>query len=72
MGIGVVLADILIFFNPIHAPEPIKLGVMSFLTYVIFYVLLTVWNTITSMLLYHWYFPKKRQGLHYRAGEWSN
>lgn len=59
VGIGVVLADILIFFNPIHAPEPIQLGVMSFLTYVIFYVLLTVWNTITSMLLYHWYFPKK-------------
>ncbi len=31
----------------------------TFLTLLIGYVLLTVWNTITSILLYRLYFPKK-------------
>ncbi|WP_040537583.1 YdcF family protein [Lentilactobacillus parafarraginis] len=58
-GIGIILVDIFIFFNPISAPAPVKMFLTSFLTMIIFYVLLTVWNTMLSMILYHWYFPKR-------------
>ncbi|MEE8823645.1 hypothetical protein LASUN_14000 [Lentilactobacillus sunkii] len=57
-GIGVVVVDVLIFFNPINTPAPIQAFIMTFLTLFIFYVLLTVWNTLSSMLLYQLYFPR--------------
>ncbi len=59
-GVGVVLVDILIFFNPINAPAPIQTFIMTFLTMLILYILLTVWNTISSMLLYQLYFPRQQ------------
>ncbi|GHP13886.1 membrane protein [Lentilactobacillus fungorum] len=58
-GIGVILVDIFVFFNPFRTPTPLQTFIIAFLTMVIVYVLLTVWNTITSMIVYHWYFPKK-------------
>lgn len=60
-GVGVVLIDILIFFNPINAPAPIQTFIMTFLTLLILYILLTVWNTISSMLLYQLYFPRNNK-----------
>lgn len=60
-GIGVVLIDVLIFFNPINLPIPIQAFVMSFLTMLIAYLLLTVWNTLSSMLLYQIYFPRSNK-----------
>ncbi|KRL09385.1 hypothetical protein FD05_GL001483 [Lentilactobacillus otakiensis DSM 19908 = JCM 15040] len=60
-GVGVVLVDILIFFNPINLPVPIQTFVMSFLTMLIAYLLLTVWNTLSSMLLYQIYFPRSNK-----------
>ncbi|QGV25761.1 YdcF family protein [Lentilactobacillus kefiri] len=60
-GVGVVLVDILIFFNPINAPAPIQTFIMTFLTMLILYILLTVWNTISSMLLYQLYFPRNNK-----------
>ncbi len=59
VGIGVILVDIFVFFNPIHAPAPLQTFISTFLTMIIFYILLTVWNTITSIIVYQWYFPKK-------------
>ncbi|AEB73542.1 YdcF family protein [Lentilactobacillus buchneri] len=61
VGIGVVLIDILIFFNPIDLPTPIQAFVMTFLTMLIAYILLTVWNTLSSMLLYQLYFPRSNK-----------
>lgn len=58
-GIAVVVVDILYFTNPSFGPRPLQAAVTTFLTLLIFYVLLTVWNTISSMLLYRLYFPKK-------------
>lgn len=57
-GIGVVVVDVLIFFNPIHTPAPVQAFITTFLTLFIFYVLLSVWNTLSSMLLYQLYFPR--------------
>ncbi|PAK79950.1 YdcF family protein [Lentilactobacillus parakefiri] len=58
-GIVVVVVDILYFTNPSFGPKPLQSAVTTFLTLLIAYVLLTVWNTISSMLLYRLYFPKK-------------
>lgn len=61
VGVGVVLIDVLIFFNPIDLPTPIQAFVMTFLTMLIAYILLTVWNTLSSMLLYQLYFPRNNK-----------
>ena len=60
-GIGVVLVDILIFFNPIRTPLPIQTFIISFLTMLILYVLLTVWTTLSSMLIYQLYLPRNNK-----------
>lgn len=60
-GVGVILVDVLFFFDPIKAPEPIKVFINVLLSTIIFYILLTVWNTLTSMFIYRWYFPKKNK-----------
>ncbi|MCJ2162679.1 YdcF family protein [Lentilactobacillus kefiri] len=58
-GIGVVGVDALLLFYPSFGPAPLQAFMTTFLTLLIGYVLLTVWNTITSILLYRLYFPKK-------------
>ncbi|MFT8386895.1 MAG: YdcF family protein [Lentilactobacillus hilgardii] len=58
LGIGVILVDIFFLFDPINAPKPIQNFITMFLTLFIFYILLTVWNTMVSMIVYNLYFPK--------------
>lgn len=58
-GIAVIAVDLLFFFNPSVGPKPLQGAITMFLTLLIGYVLLTVWNTISSMILYRLYFPRK-------------
>lgn len=58
-GVGVVGVDILFFFNPQFGPAWLQAFATTFLTLLIGYVMLTVWNTISSIILYRLYFPKK-------------
>lgn len=60
-GLGVIAADVLFFFDPIKAPAPIKSFANVLLSAIILYILLTVWNTLSSMFVYQWYFPRRNK-----------
>lgn len=59
VGLGVVVIDLLLLFGPSFGPAPLQTFATTFLTLMIGYVLLTVWNTLTSIFLYQLYYPKK-------------
>lgn len=59
-GIAIVLADAFFYFSGGKASRPIQ-AINFFVLVMLMYLLMTVWNTLMSIVVYNWYFPRKNK-----------